>query len=119
VSTEPGQLQSHLVIACAGSKTAGELLPTAPLPTKFTEDLRRRARHWHRQRIEQTLQQWPVDVVHCHGHDFAEYLPRGVPTLVTLHLPVGHYPSEALTERRPGTYFQLRFGLPTAQFPIE
>ena len=95
-----------LVIACAGSKTAGELLATAPLPAKFSEELRRRAQQEHRHRIEQTLRQWPVDVVHCHGLDFAEYLPpAGVPTLVTLHLPVDRYSPEALSERRPGRYF--------------
>src|SRR5437763_12490352 len=95
-----------LVIACTGSKTAGELLATAPLPAKFTDELRRRIQQEHRQRIEQALRRWPVDVVHCHGHDFAEYLPpAGVPTLVTLHLPVDRYPPEALSGRRPGRYF--------------
>lgn len=107
-----------LVIACAGSKTAGELLPTAPLPAKFTEDLRRRAQQRHRQRIGQTPQQWPVDIVHCHGHDFAEYLPpAGVPTLVTLHLPVDHYPPEALSERRPGRYFNCVSASQRRSFP--
>jgi glycosyltransferase involved in cell wall biosynthesis len=95
-----------LVIACEGSKTAGELLATAPLPEKFTEDQRRRAQKRHRQRIEQALRQWPVDVVHCHGFDFAGYVPPpGVPTLVTLHLPVDHYPPEALSESRSWRYF--------------
>jgi hypothetical protein len=59
-----------LVVACAESKTAGELA-TAPLPAKFTEDMRRRAQQEHRQLIEQTLRRWPIDLVHCHGHDFA------------------------------------------------
>jgi glycosyltransferase involved in cell wall biosynthesis len=95
-----------LVIACAGSQTEGTLLATPPLPEKFTQDLRRRAQQLHRHRIEQALQRWPIDVVHCHGHDFAEYLPpAGVPTLVTLHLPVDHYPFAALIEERPGRYF--------------
>jgi glycosyltransferase involved in cell wall biosynthesis len=44
--------------------------------------------------------------VHCHGHDFTEYLPPpGIPTLVTLHLPVDHYSPDALSERRSGRYF--------------
>lgn len=107
-----------LVIACAGSKTAGELLATAPLPAKFTEELRHRAQQEHRQRIEQTLRQWPVDLVHCHGHDFAEYLPPpGVPTLVTLHLPVDHYPRAALSERRPGRYFNCVSASHRRSFP--
>ena len=107
-----------LVIACAGSQTAGELLATAPLPAKFTEELRRRAQQEHRQRIEQTLRQWPVDVVHCHGHDFSEYLPPpGVPTLVTLHLPVDHYPPEALSERRLARYFNCVSASQRRSFP--
>lgn len=95
-----------LVITCAGSKVAGELLPTTPLPEKFTEELRQKAQQRHRQRIAEALREWPIDVVHCHGHDFAAYLPPpGVPTLVTLHLPVDHYPAEALSAYRPGRYF--------------
>ncbi len=107
-----------LVIACAGSETAGELLATAPLPAKFTEELRRRAQQEYRQRIEQTLRRWPVDLVHCHGHDFAEYLPPpGVPTLVTLHLPVDHYPPDALSQRRPGRYFNCVSASQRRSFP--
>ena len=109
-----------LVIACAGSKTAGELLATAPLPAQFNEDLRRRAQRAHGKRIEQALRQWPVDLVHCHGHDFAEYLPDpGVPTLVTLHLPVDHYPPDALSERRPGRYFNCVSASQRREFPGE
>ncbi len=107
-----------LVVACAGSKTAGELLATAPLPAKFTEELRHRAQQEHRQRIEQTMRQWAVDLVHCHGHDFAEYLPPpGVPTLVTLHLPVDHYPPAALSQRRSGRYFNCVSAAHRRSFP--
>jgi glycosyltransferase involved in cell wall biosynthesis len=95
-----------LVLACEGSKVEGELLATPPLPPKFNEDLRRRAQQHHLYRIEEALRKCPIDMVHCHGHDFAEYLPpSGVPTLVTLHLPVGHYPFEALSRPRPGRFF--------------
>lgn len=95
-----------LVIACAGSKTAGELFATGPLPAKFSEELRRDAQELHRRRISEALHRWPVDLVHCHGHDFAEYLPdHDIPALVTLHLPVDHYPSEALSATRAGRYF--------------
>jgi glycosyltransferase involved in cell wall biosynthesis len=107
-----------LVIACAGSKTAGELLPTAPLPAKFTEDLRQAAQQRHRRRIEEALRHWPVDVVHCHGHDFAEYLPPpGVPTLVTVHLPVDHYPFEALSTPRSRRYFNCVSASQRRSFP--
>jgi glycosyltransferase involved in cell wall biosynthesis len=108
-----------LVIACSESKTAGELLATGPLPAQFNEDLRHRAQRAHRERIRDALRRWPVDVVHCHGLDFAEYLPHpGVPTLVTLHLPVDHYRPGAFSEHRPGRYFNCvsasqRASLPT------
>lgn len=94
-----------LVIACDGSEVAGELISTGPLPARFTDDLRVRAYERHRQRIGDALHRWPVDVVHCHGLDFAEYLPPPArPTLVTLHLPADHYSPNAL-EPRPGQYF--------------
>jgi glycosyltransferase involved in cell wall biosynthesis len=95
-----------LVIACSGSETAGQLICSGPLPKRFTHDLRRRAQQRHRRLIEEALRRWPVDIVHCHGLDFAEYLPPpGVPTLVTLHLPIDHYVPEALFEARSARYF--------------
>jgi glycosyltransferase involved in cell wall biosynthesis len=107
-----------LVIACAGSKTAGELIATAPLPAKFTEELRRAAQELHRRRILEALQRWPVNLVHCHGHDFAEYLPDcDIPALVTLHLPVDHYPPEAWTARRTGRYFNCVSASQRRTFP--
>jgi glycosyltransferase involved in cell wall biosynthesis len=95
-----------LVVACSGSEAAGELVPAGPLPTQFTEEARTRAQRRQRWCIIDTLRRWPIDVVHCHGHDFAEYLPpTGVSTLVTLHLPADHYRPETLLEDRPGRYF--------------
>jgi glycosyltransferase involved in cell wall biosynthesis len=58
--------------------------------------------------------------VHCHGHDFAEYLPPpGVPTLVTLHLPVDHYPAQALSKRRSERYFNCVSASQRRTFPNE
>jgi glycosyltransferase involved in cell wall biosynthesis len=107
-----------LVVACTGSKTAGELLPTGPLPAKFNEDLLKLAQRRHRREIVEALRRWPIEVVHCHGHDFAEYLPpAGIPTLVTLHLPVDHYSPEALSERRPLRYFNCVSASQRRSFP--
>jgi glycosyltransferase involved in cell wall biosynthesis len=107
-----------LVVACAGSNTAGELLDAAPLPAEFTEDQRRRAQKRHRQRIEQALRQWPIDVVHYHGYDFIEYLPPSrIPTLVTLHLPIDHYLPQALSECRPWRYFNCVSASQRRTFP--
>jgi glycosyltransferase involved in cell wall biosynthesis len=45
-------------------------------------------------------------VIHAHGVDFAEHLPRSpVPALVTLHLPADFYPPEAVSALRPNTWF--------------
>lgn len=107
-----------LVVACAGSQVAGELLASAPLPPKFTDELRHEAQRLHRRRIAEALQRWPIDVVHCHGLDFAEYLPPpGIPTLVTLHLPVDYYRSEALTSHRAARYFNCVSASQRRTFP--
>jgi glycosyltransferase involved in cell wall biosynthesis len=51
------------------------------------------------------LKGFPVDVVHMHGIDFHTCLPPdGVPTLVTLHLPLSWYPSDALRPARANTW---------------
>ena len=43
-----------------------------------------------------------VDLIHLHGIDFADYVPRpGVPLLVTLHLPPSWYSLAALAPTRP------------------
>jgi glycosyltransferase involved in cell wall biosynthesis len=94
-----------LVIACDGSAVCGELIPV-PLEAGVLDDAARH-RAWARQRraIAGALARWPVDVVHLHGVDFHAYLPAGVPTLVTLHLPPSWYPAEALRTRRPDLRF--------------
>jgi hypothetical protein len=56
-------------------------------------------RHFY---IERALAQWPVDLIHSHALDFADHLPMpGVPTLVTLHLPVEFYPPGSVPMQRP------------------
>lgn len=95
-----------LVIACEGSDVAGELISIGPLPSAFTDERRLQGCKLRRRRIAHALRHWPIDVVHCHGFDFPEYLPPpGVPTLVTLHLPADHYPPDRLAEARLGRYF--------------
>ena len=97
---------NSLVVAAAGSRTAGTLLATPPLPAAFTDAARRRAETAQRRRVEAALRDWPVDVVHCHGLDFAEHLPpRRPPTLVTLHLAAEAYDAESLAAAGPGTWF--------------
>ncbi|MEY2465853.1 MAG: hypothetical protein QOD03_374, partial [Verrucomicrobiota bacterium] len=59
----------------------------------------------YRYLMDKFLEQWPIDIIHMHGVDFHEYLPRpGVPVMITLHLPVHWYPSEIFKIERPQTY---------------
>jgi len=96
-----------IVVACQGSRPAGELVPTAPLPPSIDEAGRRRAWGEHRRAIGIVLDREPVDLVHLHGLDFHQYLPpAGVPVLATLHLPPSFYPEHALQPLRPATFLQ-------------
>jgi len=94
-----------LVIACAGSRTAGTLIPVPLPPGPLAEATKAAAHESTRTAIANALQRWPVDLVHLHGIDFHAYLPPpGVPVLATLHLPHSFYPSGALAPTRPGTW---------------
>ena len=91
-----------LVVACAGSHVAGELLAIEPAPTDRPIDdtimVQQRARTFDR--LMEALGRETIDLVHMHGLDFHQYLPPpGVPVLATLHLPVSWYPPEALAPR--------------------
>ncbi|HEY0441284.1 MAG TPA: glycosyltransferase [Xanthobacteraceae bacterium] len=94
-----------IVVACEGS-SAAQTLVTVPRPAgTLTDAVVAAARERHRLAIENTLQRWPVDVVHMHGIDFHHYLPQAdVPVLATLHGPAAWYPPEALVPRRPDTW---------------
>ncbi len=82
-----------LVVAQAGSRIAGTLLPTPVEPGQITEAQRVRVRRWHQANIDRVLATETVDLVHMHGIDFHEYAVRAnVPVLVTLHLPPSWYP---------------------------
>lgn len=97
-----------LVIAREGSRTAGELI-AVPHPHGSLEDWQtwHRAHEHHRAAIARVLRENDVDLVHMHGLDFNEYLPRDpdVPVLVTLHLPPAWYADRALSPARPNTFF--------------
>lgn len=90
-----------IVIACAGSMTAGRLIPVPRAIGELSDPARRQAEQRHRAAITGALARWRVDVVHMHGVDFHAYLPpSGPPIMVTLHLPIDWYPAEALHTRR-------------------
>lgn len=93
------------VVACEGSRVRGTLFATPAPRGALDETTRRAAIESHRRAMARALDRWSVDVVHAHGVDFHEYLPpRGLPLLVTLHLPPAWYPAHALRPSRPGTY---------------
>lgn len=94
-----------IVIACAGSEVSGTLL-AVPRPSAAIGDAERHEAHAAcRRHIADALARWPVDIVHCHGADFAHYLPPpGVAVLATLHLPPGWYPRAVFRLTRPRTY---------------
>ena len=94
-----------VVIAPEGSRCKGLLLPTHLPAPPWGEEQKREAREQHRHAIRRALDRFPIDVIHMHGIDFAEYLPcEGQPVVVTLHLPLHWYPVAALRPKRPKTY---------------
>jgi glycosyltransferase involved in cell wall biosynthesis len=96
-----------LVIAPAGSTVEGSLVPIGPVPERIDEIARGAAHAACRRAIALACSRWPVDLVHLHGIDCGAYLPpRGLPVLLTLHLPLAWYPLELLHTARPDTYFQ-------------
>lgn len=94
-----------VVIACAGSQVAGELIAIPPPPAHELDDATRAATYEAvRAAIAAALPM--ADVVHLHGIDFPAYLPdSGPPVLVTLHLPPDWYPVEALRPTRTKLWF--------------
>jgi glycosyltransferase involved in cell wall biosynthesis len=93
-----------LVLAQAGSKVTGELVPV-PIPELQLDGAAQSAvRRSYQQRLFGVLRRERIDVVHLHGLDFHGYLPpESVPSLATLHLPTDWYPQEAF-RRRPNLW---------------
>ena len=94
-----------VVVACEGSRAAGELVKVPRQIGLLDDAARERAWDRHRAAIADALLRWPVDLVQLHGFEFHAYLPApGVPALATLHLPPSCYPPEALQPSRPETW---------------
>lgn len=106
-----------LVVAPEGSLVAGTLIATAPLPAHLTESERSAIEQRQRAAIQRVLAETPIDLIHAHGLDFAEYLPETtVPTLITLHLPAEFYRPAALGAR-PNTWFHCVSAAQQRRFP--
>jgi hypothetical protein len=94
-----------LVIACEGSAVAGELWSVPSIEGPISDQDAERVRAAVRHRIAEVVERERPDVIHLHGIDFPAYLPPpGPPVLVTLHLPLDWYPSDALFPNRPNTH---------------
>lgn len=100
-----------IVVARPESEVAGELIPTISPQAWISDAMWRTAHESVRRAMSHVLDNERVDVVHMHGVDFADYLPRqDVPVLATLHLPLNFYPQRALHNARPRTYLNCVSG---------
>lgn len=88
-----------VVIACEGSKTAGELVAIGMPPGSIDDEIRQSVWAALRTAVGDVRRKQPVDLVHLHGIDFAEYIPEDAPTLATLHLPLDWYPASIFRPR--------------------
>lgn len=96
-----------IVIAAEGSTVRGTLIPVPAPNGALTDEVISAAHEQHRRAIARALARFPVDLVHLHGLDFDNYLPKpGIPVLATLHLPPSWYAAEVFQVDRPLTYLQ-------------
>ncbi|MBY0508373.1 MAG: glycosyltransferase [Bryobacteraceae bacterium] len=95
-----------LVIAVAGSDLQGQLIPSPRATTReLNDEVRRWGQRAHRRLILDTLNRYPVDLLHMHSLDFHTYLPASsIPTLATLHLPMDWYPRQIFQQQRRNFY---------------
>ena len=98
-------LEGHrsLVLAPAGSRCDGLLVP-AQIPKGILDgDAKHEARKIFKHQIDRILNEFSINVVHMHGLDFYGYLPSPpVPIVVSLHLPLSWYGVDALCRLQPG-----------------
>lgn len=107
-----------IVLAQAGSTTAGPLVPITPRPGPVTDAVQDAVHAELRGRIAEALRHHRVDLVHMHGIDFHQYLPPpGVSVLATLHLPPDWYPPEVFRLHRPDTWLHTVSGLQSRACP--
>lgn len=94
-----------VVIACGGSRVAGELIALPRFGGALTPAIQHEARQRCAEMIDRALLAFAPDLVHLHGVDCLEYLPPpDVPVLITLHLPPSFYPPDMFRLNRPRTW---------------
>lgn len=97
---------NSVVIACEGSKVKGKLIKTPGVHGSIDPETTELFEKEHLHAIEGALGSHEIDLIHMHGIDFAQYIPKTeVPVLVTLHLPLSWYPQDKLTNPPEKVYF--------------
>jgi glycosyltransferase involved in cell wall biosynthesis len=97
---------TSVVIARPDSKTTGTLIPALSLDGPISTETWRLAHAATRQAMEYALDRYNIDLIHMHGVDFADVLPRqDIPVLVTLHFAHACYKTDPLRINRAKTYF--------------
>ena len=97
---------TSLVVACEGSKPAGTLFPVKA-PTRFFDCIDHSWSMRVQAALDAAIASHPIDLIHMHGMDFYRYkLPRHIPTLVTLHMPIAWYPAQIWQGRCDNVQFQ-------------
>jgi glycosyltransferase involved in cell wall biosynthesis len=90
-----------IVIAAAGSRVRGTLIPSPKANGCLDDRLRRSGQQAHRELIAETLERFSVDLIHMHSLDFHSYMPDStIPVLATLHLPPDWYPRWIFRHKR-------------------
>jgi len=95
-----------VVVACAGSRVAGELVSFPGITNHLDDEALAAAQRHCAMAVRKAIEKHRPDIVHMHGLDFDKTIPpTGVPVLVTLHLPLDWYAEGALNSGRPQTWF--------------
>lgn len=96
-----------VVIAREDSRITGTLIALPRASADSNENARARTHREVRAAIARVLHERPVDAIHLHGVDCDAYLPPpGIPTLISLHLPLSWYADGVLHPGRPLTWLQ-------------
>lgn len=94
-----------IVVAAAGSMTAGELVAVPCVTSLLQDDVWCRMHEYLRACLPRLIAAVSPHIVHMHGVDFAAYLPpAGAAVLATLHLPRQRYAPDGLDIARPRTW---------------
>lgn len=103
--------QRSLVIAPAGSRVRGQLIPCAPVPATLDDRARTRAAEQQAALIAGVVAERAVDVVHLHSLDFHRLVDAcgDCSVLVTLHLPIASYSAGTLAQALARDNLELQF----------